>query len=316
MEAQSKRRIVDAHMHLYDSQENRYEHIEKPDVMLEALIGDYSALPKRYLFEDYVADLRDVEIDGIVWHEFIANDSVREVNWAQRLAERLPVPMAIVELVDFLAPDLESRLDAYAQHANVVAVREHLGWDANNSQRCMAKRGDLLRDASWRQGVRLLSNYRFKCSLEVFSPQLPDLLTVIRQNPETGFTIAVMGWPTTVDDGEFERWKRSLKEIARSENVRLTISALECVLGMQWQVAQARRWIEAAMELFGTERVMFGSHRPISKLARIVLHPYAAYEEMTRGLPEGERDAVFRANAARWFWEGLDRGKVRVPQSA
>jgi len=88
MEAQSKRRIVDAHIHLYDSQENRYEHIEKPDVMLEALIGDYSALPKRYLFEDYVADLTDVKIDGIVWHEFIANDSVREVNWAQRLAER------------------------------------------------------------------------------------------------------------------------------------------------------------------------------------------------------------------------------------
>jgi predicted TIM-barrel fold metal-dependent hydrolase len=316
MEAQGKRRIVDAHLHLYDSQENRYEHMEHPDVMLEALLGDYSALPKRYLFEDYVSDLRDVEIDGIVWHEFIAVDSVREVKWAQRLAERLPVPMAIVELVDFLAPDLESRLDAYAQHANVAGVREHLGWDAGNSVRCMAQRGDLLRDTGWQQGVRLLRNHRFKCSLEVFSPQLPDLLTVIRQNPETGFTIAVMGWPMTVDDGEFERWKRSLKEIAQSENVRLTISALECVFSVEWQVAQARRWIEAAMELFGTERVMFGSHRPISKLARNVVHPYAAYEEMTQGLSEGERDAVFRANPARWFWEGLDRGKVRVPESA
>ena len=316
MEAQGKRRIVDAHMHLYDSLENRYEHLERPDVMLEALLGDYSALPKRYLFEDYVADLRDPEIDGIVWHEFIAVDSVREVKWAQRLAERLPVPMAIVELVDFLAPDLESRLDAYAQHANVVAVRQHLGWDAGNSVRCMAQRGDLLMDSGWQQGVRLLRNHSFKCSLEVFSPQLPDLLTVIRQNPETGFTIAVMGWPMTVDDGEFERWKRSLKEIARSENVRLTISALECVFSVEWQVAQARRWVEAAMELFGTERVMFGSHRPISKLARNVVHPYAAYEEMTRGLSEAERDAVFRTNAARWFWEGLDRAKVRVPQSA
>jgi predicted TIM-barrel fold metal-dependent hydrolase len=316
MEAQGKRRIVDAHMHLYDSLENRYEHLEQPDGILEALIRDYSALPKRYRFEDYVPDLRNVEIDGVVWHEFIATDSVREVKWGQRLAERLPVPMAIVGLVDFLAPDLESRLEAYSKHANVAAVRQHLGWDASNSLRCMAERGDLLRDTSWRQGVRLLRNYRFKCSLEVFSPQLPDLLAVIRENPETEFSIAVMGWPMTVDDGEFERWKRSLEEIARGENVRLTISAVECVFGMQWQVAQARRWIEAAMELFGAERVMFGSHRPISKLARNVVHPYAAYEEMTRGLSEGERDAVFRANAAGWFWEGLDRGKVRVPESA
>jgi hypothetical protein len=80
MEAQGKRRIVDAHMHLYDSLENRYEHLEQPDGILEALIGDYSALPKRYRFEDYVPDLRNVEIDGVVWHEFIATDSVREVN--------------------------------------------------------------------------------------------------------------------------------------------------------------------------------------------------------------------------------------------
>jgi predicted TIM-barrel fold metal-dependent hydrolase len=315
MEAEGKRRIIDAHMHLYDSQENRYEHMEHPDVTLQALVGDYSALPKRYSFEDYVVDLADVEIDGIVWHEFIAADSVREAKWAQRLAEQLPVPMAIVELVDFLAPELESRLNAYSQQANVAAVRQHLGWDAGDSVRCMAKRGDLLRDANWQQGVRLLRKYRFKCSLEVFSPQLPDLLTVIRQNSETGFTIAVMGWPITVDDGEFKRWKRSLKEIACCENVRLTISAIECVFGMEWDVAQARLWIEAVMELFGTERVMFGGHRPISKLARNIARPYADYEEMTQGLFEAERDAVFRTNAARWFWRGLDRGKVRFPES-
>jgi predicted TIM-barrel fold metal-dependent hydrolase len=60
-------------------------------------------------------------------------------------------------------------------------------------------------------------------------------------------------------------------------------------------------------------RVMFGSHRPISKLARNVARPYAAYEE---GLSEAERDAVFRTNAARWFWQELDRGKVRSPESA
>jgi predicted TIM-barrel fold metal-dependent hydrolase len=303
-------------MHLYDSLENRYEHLEHPNVVLEALLGDYSALPERYLFGDYVADLKDVKIDGIVWHEFIAADSVHEANWAQRLAEGLPVPMAIVELADFLAPDLELRLNAYTKHGNVAAVRQHLAWDASNPLRCMAERGDLLRDTGWQQGVRLLRNYRFKCSLEVFSPQLPDLLTVIRQNPETGFTVAVMGWPVKADDREFVRWKRSLTEIARCDNVRLTISAVECVFGMKWKVEQARAWVDAALELFGIERVMFGSHRPISKLARNVVCPYLAYEEMTQGLSEPERDAMFRANAAQWYWEGLDRAKVRLPQSA
>ncbi len=316
MNAPVKRHIVDAHMHLYDSQENRYEHMEHVDKTLDALLGDYSALPKTYLFEDYVGDLSDVAVDGFVWHEFIAADPLREVKWAQRLAERLPVPMAIVALVDFSAPDLEARLDEYTDYPNVAAVRQHLGWDANNPLRCMAQRGDLLRDPAWRQGVRLLKSYNFKCSVEVFSPQLPELLRVIRENPETGFTIAVMGWPTPATDEEFARWKRALRDIAPCANVRLTISAVECVFGMDWVPMKAHPWAEAAIELFGTARVMFGSHRPISRLARIVAHPYAAYEEMTHGLSEAERDAVFRGNAAQWFWGGLDRKKIRVPFSA
>jgi predicted TIM-barrel fold metal-dependent hydrolase len=316
MSAEEKLRVVDAHMHLYDSQENRYEHMAHSDAMMEALLGDYSALPKRYPFEGYAADLADVEIDGIVWHEFIATDSVREAEWAQRLAERLPVPMAIVELVDFAAPDLEARLDAYLEHANVAAVRQHLGWDARNPMRCMAQRGDLLPDERWRQGVRKVRNYRFRCALEMFSPQLPDVLPVIRENPEIGFTIAVMGWPVPADDEEFVRWKRSLGEIASCENVRLAISAVECVFGMDWEPMKARPWVEAAIELFGTERVMFGSHRPISRLARRVTHPYAAYAEMTQSLSKAERDAVFAGNAARWYWGVLDRAKVRVPKSA
>jgi predicted TIM-barrel fold metal-dependent hydrolase len=316
MHAQGRRRIVDAHTHLYDSQENRYEHMEHVDATMEALLGDYSALPRRYFLDDYARDMSGWEIDGIVWHEFIATDPLREVKWAEGLAAQLPVPMAVVGLVDFLAPDLEGRLEAYAQLPHVAAVREHLGWDVNNPLRRMTKRDDLLTDARWRQGVRLLKKYNFKCSLEVFSPQLPDLCTVIRENPETGFTVPVMGWPTPAADEEFARWKRNLGEIARCENTRVAIFALECAFGMEWGPAQARPWVEAAIELFGPERVMFGSHRPISKLARRVANPYAVYEEITRGLSEAECDAMFRTNAARWFWSGLDRAKVRAPETA
>ena len=289
-------------MHLYDCRENRYAHLERTDAMFEALIGDYSTLPRRYLFEDYARDMGGWEIAGIVWHEFIAADAVREVQWAERLAETVPVPMAIVGLVDFLAPDLEARLDAYAGCGHVAAVREHLGWDEVDAMRRFAIRGDLPTDARWRAGLSLLKKYRFKCSLEVFSPQLPDVCAMVQRNPEIGFTVAVMGWPSSVDDAEFARWKRDMGALAACQNVLVSISALECVFGMSWQASEARRWVDAVMELFGTERVMFGSHRPISLLARKVANPHDIYEEITRDLSETERDAVFRGNAGRWFF--------------
>ena len=209
--------------------------------------------------------------------------------------------MAIVGLVDFLAPDLEARLDAYAGCGHVAAVREHLGWDEVDAMRRFAIRGDLLTDARWREGLSLLAKYRLKCSLEIFSPHLTRWIR--RGAPEIGFTIAVMGWPSSVDDAEFARWKRDMGALAACQNVLVSISALECVFGMSFLAgSEARRWVEPVMEPFGTERVMFGSHRPISLLARKVANPYDIYEEMTRNLSETERDAVFRGNAARWFF--------------
>jgi predicted TIM-barrel fold metal-dependent hydrolase len=296
------RRVIDAHLHLYDSREIQYAHLERTDAMFEALIGDYSRLPRRYLFEDYARDMSGWEIAGIVWHEFMAADAVREVEWAERLTEKVPVPMAIVGLVDFLARDLEARLDAYAACAHVAAVREHLGWDERDVMRRFAARGDLLADARWQEGLSLLKKYRFKCSLEVFSPQLPDVCAIVQRNSEIGFTVAVMGWPASLDDAAFARWKRDMGALAACENVLASISALECVFGIGWELSKARRWVDTVMELFGTDRVMFGSHRPISLLARKVANPYDVYEEMTRDLSEAERDAVFRGNAARWFF--------------
>ena len=37
MHSSGKLRVVDAHVHLYDSRENRYEHLERVDAMFEAL---------------------------------------------------------------------------------------------------------------------------------------------------------------------------------------------------------------------------------------------------------------------------------------
>ena len=76
---------------------------------------------------------------------------------------------------------------------------------------------------------------------------------------------------------------------------------------MKWSVPQAQRWIDTVFELFGTKRIMFGSHRPISRLSRSFASVYAGYEEMTAGLSESEQDSVFRRNAAEWFPSPMGR---------
>ncbi len=308
----SKRKIIDAHVHLYDHKKNRHDFLERKDEMFEALVGEYSALPRQYSLDDYLAEEPEREVTGLVWHEFLSSDPVREVLWAQRLSENMRVPMSIIGLVDFLGSDLESRLETYSECPSVAGVREHLGWDEKNPLRRFARRPDLLKDSRWLQGLKALDKYRFKCSLEVFSPQLPDLLTVVRRHPGIGFTIAVMGWPVTTDDLEFTRWEKSLAALGKFQNVRIVISALECVFGMDWSVPEAQRWMQAVFDRFGPERTMFGSHHPICGLSTSFSAPYQAYERMCANLSRSEQDAVFRLNAAEWFFGSTDRG---VPEA-
>jgi predicted TIM-barrel fold metal-dependent hydrolase len=305
MSSSGERKIIDAHCHLYDHTANRHDFLETVDQMFEALMGDYSALPRRYLLGDYLGDQTGLQVVGLVWHEFMSSDPVREVRWAQRMAESSPVPISFVGLVDFVASDLEGRLDAYAQCQNVAGVREHLGWDDENPLRRFAKRPDLLTDSRWLHGLKLLQRYRFKCSLEVFSSQLPDVLKAVRANPDIGFTIAVMGWPRAIDELEFTRWKKSLTDLSACGNVHIVISAIECIFGMTWSLPRVQRWVHTVFELFGTNRIMFGSHRPICGLSTSFPTPYPAYEKMTECLSPSEQDAVFHLNAADWFFSAL-----------
>ena len=168
-------RIFDAHVHLFDCEANTYAFLEHEDRSFKSIAGDYSTLPRRYLTDDYLKHSAWCQIEGVAWYEFLSADPIREAQWAQHLGEASPVRQSMVVQVDFLDPALEQRLDAYAAPPNVVAVREHLGWDAGNALRRFAKRPDLLTDPAWRKGLGALRRHGFKCGIELFARQLSDL---------------------------------------------------------------------------------------------------------------------------------------------
>jgi predicted TIM-barrel fold metal-dependent hydrolase len=148
--------IVNAHAHLYDGGANRYGIFARKDPGFKAFVGDYSALPTTYLLDDYLRATSSRKVDGLIWHEFISEDPIKEVTWAQQLAAASEVPIALVGLVDFRDPDLPERLDIYCSLSNLTAVRQHLGWDNHNPLRRFAPRADLMADPKWLKGLERL----------------------------------------------------------------------------------------------------------------------------------------------------------------
>jgi predicted TIM-barrel fold metal-dependent hydrolase len=211
----NRRSIVDAHVHLFDSTANVHPFFKQVDETFEALVGDYAALPRRYPLETYLAESRSCDVQGLIWHEYLSEDAIKEARWGQTQTNASSIPQAMVALVDFLDPRLEERLEIFSTLPNVAAVREHLGWDFGNSRKRFAKRPDLLTDPAWRQGLVSLQRHDFKCGLEIFAPQLPELIEVVRQHSNLGFTVAVMAWPLDLTTDGFDQWKRAIGSLAR-----------------------------------------------------------------------------------------------------
>jgi predicted TIM-barrel fold metal-dependent hydrolase len=295
----SLRAIVDAHVHLYESADHTFDPHRSPTY--EARLGDRSAVPKAYLPEAYRLDTAGYKVDGLVWHACLSDDVLKAAQGIRDLADTVAIPQAVVARVDSLDPGLEERLEHYQGVRNLTAVREHVGWDTTYPQQRLANRSDLLSNPAWRRGLAHLRKYDFKCVLQVFSPQLIDLLTIVRQYPNVGFTLAIMGWPRHLDAMGFSKWWKDIKALSLCENAVVDISAIECIFGMDWTETKVAPWVLSLIEVFGPHRCMFGSHLPSTKLSHGFKPLYDTYQHLARNLSVSEQDQLFRTVATDWF---------------
>jgi hypothetical protein len=148
--------IVDCHVHFIDAGQFRYPIFSELSPGFEALVGNYSALPRHYLPADYLADAAGLHIDGTVCAEFMSSTPFEELRWAQSLADGSGHPSGTIACVDFRDPDVEHTIEAYRALGRVRAVRQHLAWHPTSDLLRFAQAPDLLDDVDWRRGLASL----------------------------------------------------------------------------------------------------------------------------------------------------------------
>jgi len=290
--------ILDCHQHFFDARRFRYPVFEARSTGFEALVGDYGALPRVYLPENYVQDTEGLNIVETVWAEFISDDPVQEVRWANNLADATARPKGLIARVDFLDPDLDRILDEYASMGHVRCVRQHLGWHPTNPALRFAARPDLLSDDAWQGRVATLRGSGLVCELEVFSSQLRDFVPVAAAYPDIQFVLPVMGWPLDLTHDGHEDWKRGLAALSMCSNVSVKIFGMECIFGIRWTIPQVRPWILETIEMFGPARCMFASHMPICTLACSIQQLYDAYVQIIADFSVAEKRQILSDTAA------------------
>ena len=295
-------RIIDAHHHLWDLKLNYYPWLS--DRVGPRMYGDYAAIRRNYLLDDFKADIGQLPVVASVHvqAEHDHTDPLRETRWLQSVADTSDshgFPHAIVAFEDLTGPPqaAAARLEAHAQSRNLRGIRQML-------HQClvpaMGLPADYLADEQWRANVGLLARHRLSFDLQILPPQAEAAARLAAQHPELAFVLVHAGQPRDQSAAGFDAWHAALRRLAQAPNVSIKLSGFG-MFDVDWTVARLRPLVLTAIDCFGPARCMFASNFPVDKLMRSYAALWQAYDEITASFSATERAALFHDTAARIY---------------
>ena len=191
-------------------------------------------------------------------------DFENEVAFLTETAKASGWPHAIVGYADMTRGRRQAAIDRLKKYPLLRGVRMQLHWHETPAFR-FAKSADQVIDPTVKKNVARLKDYGLSFDLQLFPAQMQDGLELVGENPETDFILTHTGMLTDLAEPVVEEWKAGLRTLAKAPNLYAKLSGLGTfvhrndpeVIGMV---------VDNAIEILGSDRLMFGSNFPIEKL--------------------------------------------------
>ena len=131
--------------------------------------------------------------------------------------------------------------------------------------------------------------------------QLPAVAKLVEQCPDVSFVLNHLGKPR-IREGALKPWDESIRKLAALPNIGCKISgAMTQADWKSWTPDQLKPYINHALQVFGFNRVMFGSDWPVCSLAGSFRQWLEVLGETTSGCTRSERERLFSGNARKFY---------------
>jgi predicted TIM-barrel fold metal-dependent hydrolase len=292
--------IIDAHQHFWDLDRNYLPWLnDEPPIRFR--YGDYSALKRNYLPTNYRRDTEGFEIAGTVFveTEWDPTDPIGEVRWVEALKAREGLPSVMVAQAWLDRADAAEVLESHGNSPVVRGIRQKPKGAPNPDAVTPGAPGSM-GDAAFRRGYALLARNGLSYDLQTPWWHLSEARELADTFPETQIILNHTGLPADRSTDGLAAWGRAMRELAGAGNVALKISGLGQA-GKPWSADANRDVVLAAIDIFSPGRVMFASNFPVDSLVGSFNTIFSGFLAITEDFTAAERDAMFRANAARLY---------------
>ena len=268
-----------------------HQHFWKFDPVRDAWItNEMSAIQKDFMPKDIFPLLQQHEFTGTV---VVQSDQSEEENMFQlKNAAQYDFIKGIVGWVDLQAGNIEDRLAYYAQFSKMKGFRHVLQGETDRA---------LMLKPAFKNGISLLNKYHFTYDILIFPDQLKYAAELAKEFPDQLFVIDHIAKPD-IKNKKITGWKEDIQNIAAAENVYCKISGMVTEADLEnWKKDEFNPYIDAVVEAFGTNRIMYGSDWPVCLLAA----PYGLVLDIVKeyfsSFSKNEQDNFFGKNACTFY---------------
>lgn len=274
---------VDSHVHFW-----RFEPDEYPWISAEMEVLKCDRLPAeaRIAFDERRID-RCVAVQ--------ARENEQETDFLLELASTYAWIGAVIGWVDLCDANLWQRLERWAHHKRLAGFRHILQHDP--------AAGALVSSSEFRRGVRQLQNRSMLYELLISADQLPLVYDFCRENDRHWLVLDHLGKPD-IRNRQFETWVRDVKPLARLPHVICKLSGMLTEANDasgSFDEVHLHKYLEAALDLFGPQRLMFGSDWPVCLLVRSYNETTEVLERWSSKLAPIDREWIWGRTAVRVY---------------
>jgi predicted TIM-barrel fold metal-dependent hydrolase len=281
------RRVVDAHVHLWDpARADWYPYLAHPP---EQGAGNVSGMYRRFDVDTYRAESQTWRVEKFVNVAAATGpNSVEETIELDARAGERGGPHAIVGGL----PPAESATEAIAFIDRQMSAPRFRG---------VRPMGGLGLAVPYHDVLRALRDRNLVFELMAHPDQLRPAAAELAGFGDLTVVVEHTGWPRNDSDEERALWKDGLDALAElGDNVVCKLSGLAMPLESM-QVEVLGPWLEYAIGAFGADRCMFASNFPVDSMYGSFDDLYSTFDTVTSGLDDASREALFAGTAERIY---------------
>jgi L-fuconolactonase len=272
--------VVDAHHHFWTP--SRYDYYWMAGAELDPIRRSFAPADLRPL-------LTDAGVDYTVLVQTVP--SVEETREFMQIAAETPFVAGVVGWVDLTASDVAETLAELQAQPNgkwLVGIR-HMVHDETEP--------DWLLRPDVRRGLAAVRDAGLAYDFLIRPRELPSALATAQALPDMRFVIDHIAKPP-IASGQIDEWRARMEPFRDLPHVWCKLSGMITEASWNtWTPDDLRPYVETALDIFGVDRVMYGSDWPVCLLAGSYGAIKEALEEALPPLSPEEKAKVFGGNA-------------------